>query len=83
MRRLPVVTKAGGFFGGFALNASELDPYLEETVWSYEAGLKTQITSNFTFNGALYYYDYQKCAGLPYRAQYAVEPDPDEDRQYW
>ena len=56
--------KAGGFFGGFALNAGELDPYLEETVWSYEAGLKTQITSNFTFNGAVYYYDYQNVQGF-------------------
>ena len=32
--------KSGGFFGGFALSAEELDPYLEESVRSYEIGIK-------------------------------------------
>lgn len=56
--------KAGGFFGGFALSPAELDPYLEETVWSYEVGLKARITPNLTFNGAAYYYDYQSVQGF-------------------
>lgn len=56
--------KAGGFFGGFALAAGELEPYLEETVWSYEAGLKMQISPTLTLNGAAYYYDYADVQGF-------------------
>lgn len=56
--------KAGGFFGGFALSAAELDPYLEETVWSYEAGLKARIARNLTLNGSVYYYDYKNVQGF-------------------
>lgn len=56
--------KTGGFFGGFAVSPDELTPYREETVWSYEAGWKTDIPSaNIRFNGALFYYDYEDVQG--------------------
>lgn len=55
--------KSGGFFGGFAMSAGELDPYREETVWSYELGFKSQPAKGLTFNGAAYYYDYSNVQG--------------------
>ncbi len=56
--------KSGGFFGGFALNPAELDPYREETVWSYEAGFKTEPVKGLKVNGAVYYYDYRDVQGF-------------------
>lgn len=55
--------KSGGFFGGFALSAPELEPYGEETVWSYELGFKTQPAPGLTVNGAAYYYNYKNVQG--------------------
>lgn len=55
--------KSGGFFGGFALSAPELEPYAEETVWSYEMGFKTRPAAGLTFNGSAYYYDYNNVQG--------------------
>ena len=56
--------KSGGFFGGFALDPGELDSYSEETVWSYEAGFKSQPVRGLTINGAAYYYDYSDVQGF-------------------
>ena len=57
--------KSGGFFGGFALSAEELDPYGEETVLSYEIGFKTTWADNtLQLNGAAYYYDYRDVQGF-------------------
>ena len=55
--------KSGGFFGGFALDPGEIDPYKEETVWSYELGFKSQPARGLTLNGAAYYYDYSDVQG--------------------
>ncbi|MEO1553166.1 MAG: TonB-dependent receptor, partial [Pseudomonadota bacterium] len=56
--------KSGGFFGGFALSAFELDPYDEETIWAYEAGAKLLFPSaGLRVNGAVFYYDYQDVQG--------------------
>lgn len=50
--------KTGGFFGGFATNPQELQPYGSETIWAYEAGFKSQLWDRrLTFNGSLFYYD--------------------------
>lgn len=56
--------KSGGFFGGFALTYEDLNPYIEETIWSYEAGFKTDWFDNsLRLNGAVYYYDYTDAQG--------------------
>lgn len=57
--------KSGGFFGGFFLGDAELDPYLEETVWAYEVGFKTDWFDNsLRLNGAAFYYDYSDVQGF-------------------
>ena len=57
--------KSGGFFGGFALSDEELDPYLEETVWAYEVGIKTDLAERtLRVNAAAFYYDYQDVTGF-------------------
>lgn len=56
--------KSGGFFGGFALSAEEVEPYKQETVDAYEIGFKTTWVDNtLLLNGAVYYYDYQDVQG--------------------
>ncbi|MEM6651717.1 MAG: TonB-dependent receptor [Pseudomonadota bacterium] len=57
--------KSGGFFGGFALSALELEPYVEETVWAYEVGAKVNVpSSGLQINSALFSYDYQDVQGF-------------------
>ena len=57
--------KSGGFFGGFGLSEEELDPYKEETVWSYEVGLKSDwLDSTLRINAAAYVYDYSDVQGF-------------------
>ncbi|WP_193165948.1 TonB-dependent receptor [Microbulbifer hainanensis] len=57
--------KSGGFFGGFAFSADELQAYGEETVWSYETGFKSDwLGRSLQLNGALYYYDYRDVQGF-------------------
>ena len=57
--------KSGGFFGGFAFSAGELARYGEETVWSYEAGFKSDwLGRSLRVNGALYDYDYRNVQGF-------------------
>ena len=52
--------KSGGFYGGMATTPSVLVPYDEETVISYELGLKTDWREyDLRINGAFFYYDYQ------------------------
>jgi len=56
--------KSGGFFGGFATSPDQISAFAEETVWSYEAGLKTDIPSaDLRLNGAVFYYDYRDVQG--------------------
>ncbi len=57
--------KSGGFFGGFFLSDPELDPYIEESVWAYEAGFKSEwLERALRLNGAAYYYDYSDVQGF-------------------
>jgi len=56
--------KSGGFFGGFAFSPEELDPYIEETIWAYEIGFKTDFSDTFRLNGAVFYYDYSDAQGF-------------------
>ncbi|MFC6632564.1 TonB-dependent receptor [Microbulbifer taiwanensis] len=57
--------KSGGFFGGFAFSADELEAYGEETVHAYELGFKTDwMARSLRLNGALFYYDYRDVQGF-------------------
>lgn len=57
--------KSGGFFGGFSLSESELEPYAEEDVFAYEIGLKSQwLESTLQVNATAYFYDYQDVQGF-------------------
>lgn len=50
--------KSGGFFGGFASDASQTLPYRPETVVAYEAGFKSDwLDRTLRFNGSVFYYD--------------------------
>ena len=50
--------KSGGFFGGFATNNAQLEPFDKETILSYEVGFKSELANNrLRLNGALFYYD--------------------------
>lgn len=59
--------KSGGF-NGRANSAAETTAYDPETVWSYEAGFKSQLASQLTVNGAVFtssYEDFQaRVSGL-------------------
>lgn len=55
--------KSGGFFGGVATDPSGLDPYTEETIWAYEAGVKAEYKGGFRVNTAAFYYDYRDRQG--------------------
>ena len=54
--------KAGSFnaplAGGLPIPASALQ-YGSETLWSYEGGLKTQLSENTRVNASVFYYDYK------------------------
>jgi iron complex outermembrane receptor protein len=50
--------KSGGF-NGRANSVGESTKYDPETVWSYEAGFKTNIANQLRLNGAVFYNDYK------------------------
>lgn len=51
--------KSGGFFGGQATEAAQMEPYDNETLNAYEAGLKTQfLDGHMRANLSGFYYDY-------------------------
>jgi iron complex outermembrane receptor protein len=57
--------KSGGFYGGFTFDPNQLNPYKEETVWSYEGGFKTDwLDRTLRVNGAAFYYDYADVQGF-------------------
>jgi iron complex outermembrane receptor protein len=52
--------KSGGFFGDFAFENEELDPFDSETVIAYEIGAKgTLADGKAQLNAAIFYYDYE------------------------
>ena len=51
-------TKSGGFFSGVATNSAQLQPYLPETLISYEVGAKRR-DGEYEFTAAAFFYDYQ------------------------
>ncbi len=62
--------KSGGFFGGFAFEPAELDPYIEETIWAYEAGWKADfLDDTFRLNGSVFFYDYSDAQGFVTKTQ--------------
>ncbi|MCP4044888.1 MAG: TonB-dependent receptor [Gammaproteobacteria bacterium] len=68
--------KSGGFFGGFAFDPGELDPYLEETIWAYELGFKADFLDNtFRLNGAVFFYDYSDAQGFVTKTQPSTGTD--------
>lgn len=51
--------KSGGFNGAFLFDPSQLEPFDEETLLSYEVGFKsTLLDGALRFNAAAFYYDY-------------------------
>lgn len=52
--------RSGGFPGGFAPVAAALEPFQEETVFSYEGGFKAMLLEgSMQLNAAAYFYDWQ------------------------
>lgn len=51
--------KSGGVIGDITFSNEELTPFDPETVYAYEAGIRSDLTDTFRFNGAVFYYDYQ------------------------
>lgn len=52
--------RSGGFFGGFATDPAQLQPYRNETVNAYEAGTKlTLLDRKVRFNLSGFFYDYR------------------------
>ncbi len=52
--------KSGGFFGGQTTDPGALQPYADEIVDAYEAGLKSELLDGLlTANFAAFFYDYQ------------------------
>ena len=57
--------KSGGFFGGFATNRAQLDPYQPETVLAYEVGIKSEwFDRRLRTNASLFRYDYSDLQGF-------------------
>lgn len=57
--------KSGGFFGGFTFTPDELSAYSEETVYSYEVGMKSGFLNNsLRMNMAAFLYDYNDVQGF-------------------
>jgi iron complex outermembrane receptor protein len=51
--------KSGGFFGGLATTPQELEPYANETLNAYEAGVKSELFDRrVRLNVSTFYYDY-------------------------
>lgn len=51
--------KTGGVIGDITFAAEELTPFNPETVYAYEAGVKSRLTDTLRFNASAFYYDYQ------------------------
>jgi len=52
--------KSGGFFGGMATTAREMEPYDNETLDAYELGLKSEfLDRRVRLNVSGFYYDYK------------------------
>ena len=52
--------KSGGFFGGMATSAAEMEPYDNETLDAYEAGVKSELFDRrVRLNLSGFYYDYK------------------------
>jgi len=52
--------KSGGFFGGLATTAEEMEPYDNEQLDSFEIGVKSQLFDRrVRLNASAFYYDYQ------------------------
>lgn len=52
--------RSGGFPGGFAARAEQLEPFTAEKVYAYEAGIKATLLKNsLQLNAAAYYYDWR------------------------
>jgi len=50
--------KSGGYFGGFATNPQQLEPFDQEEISAVELGFKTDWPrQSLRFNGAVFYYD--------------------------
>lgn len=55
--------KSGGFFGGISADPTNLLPYKEESIWSYEVGVKSTLADQLVANAAAFYYDYSDRQG--------------------
>ena len=52
--------KSGGFFGGLATTAEEMEPYDNEQLDAFEVGVKSQLFDRrLRLNASAFYYDYQ------------------------
>jgi iron complex outermembrane receptor protein len=52
--------KSGGFTAYNTTNVNQLTPFKPESLWAYEAGVKSQFFNNtLRFNGDGFYYDYR------------------------
>lgn len=68
--------KSGGFFGGFATTAEELQPYDNETLDAYEAGFKTEFANRrmrASLSGFYYKYRNQQVFSLEERNEVTVQ----------
>ncbi len=53
--------KSGGFDGDFAFTRQQLQPFEDETLTAYEAGIKSTLFDRRLFlNGSFYHYDFRK-----------------------
>ena len=52
-------TKSGGFTTYNTGNETGIQPFLPETLYAYETGLKSNPTDWLQLNGAIFYYDYR------------------------
>ena len=51
--------KTGGVIGDITFSNEELTPFNPETVYAYEAGLKSDLSESLRFNASVFYYDYR------------------------
>ena len=52
--------KTGGYKGSIAFSPAEVEPFIQETVYAYEAGIKSTWANNrVRFNAAAYYSDWK------------------------
>jgi len=50
--------KSGGVIGDITFSNEELTPFNPEIVYSYEAGVKSDLSDSIRFNASAFYYDY-------------------------